>query len=258
MSNFRKGLEGLQQTASAPRPTSFIPRRYLKWESGEEKTLRFLSEGDEVVQARFHEWVLCHDGTSHRSFVCRDEIGETCELCENPDVKAREVGMAVAVVRKAVKDDAGKTVGFEDVTEEIDLEENGKVTRKTIPMVGIIQQSPRNFWASFWAAYDKYGTLKDRDYSVTRRGSGMDTMYIPFQEAPVEIENLDSRYAKYVPDLEAMLTTLSSKEYYDKWLHGKESDSESVSSASASDSDLDVIKQANKELEATASSGTYE
>jgi len=253
MGNFRKGLEGLQQASErSARPLSFIPRRYLKWESGEEKTIRFLSEGDEVVQARFHEWVTCHDG-SRRSFVCRDEISEPCELCDNPEVKVREVGMAIAVVREPVKDDSGKLIGFKDATEEIELEENGKVEKKTVPIVGIIQQSPRNYWASFWAAYDKYGTLKDRDYSITRRGSGMDTMYIPFQEEPELIENIDSRYAKYIPDLEAMLTTLSSKEYYDKWLHGiVEAGDVKV------DSDLESIKQANKELEVSSVSGDYE
>jgi hypothetical protein len=252
MSNFRKGLEGLQQASERSGPKTFIPRRYLKWESGEEKTIRFLSEGDSVVQARFHEWVPTHDG-GRRSFVCRTEVNEECELCANPDVKAREVGMAVAVVRLPVKDESGKTVGFKDATEEVDLEEDGKVVHKTVPVIGIIQQSPKNFWASFWAAYDKYGTLRDRDYSVTRRGSGMDTMYVPFQEEPEEIPNLDSRYAKYVPDLEAMLTSLSSKEYYDKHLHGIESEK-----TPAADSDLDAIKRNQEQIAANAVSGDYE
>lgn len=246
---FRKGLDHVQ--ASIERGNARkggTGRRYFKWEAGEEKTLRFLTEGSDIVLASVHEFVTCLDGTK-RSFVCRAEIREECELCSDPDIRKREVGFAVAVWREPVKQD-GKVV-FVDKTEQIEVEENGQKVTKTVPWVGVIQQAPRNFWSFFWAAYDKYGTLRDRDYSVTRRGSGMETSYTAFQEDPVEIAHIEDRYANYTPDLEEMLSRLSSMEYYDKFLRGIEAESNA-------DKDLNSLKKANENLRNTAATGVYE
>ena len=247
MSQFRKGLDFVQASIERGNAKkSGSTRRYFKWEPGEEKTLRFLTEGSDIVLAGVHEFVTCHDGTK-RSFVCKSEIGEDCELCADPEARKREVGFAVAVWREPQKVD-GK-ITFNDKTEQAEVEENGSKVLKTVPWVGVIQQAPRNFWSFFWAAYDKYGTLRDRDYSITRRGSGMDTSYSAFQEDPVEISNLDERYSKYTPDLEEMLSRLSSVEYYDKFLRGIET---------GNDKDLDSIKKANDGLRSGAVSGIYE
>ena len=71
---FQKGLDKVQ--ASAERSNSNYSggsSRYIGWKAGQVKTIRFLTDGDEVVLTNLHEFVTCHDGTK-RSFVCRAEI----------------------------------------------------------------------------------------------------------------------------------------------------------------------------------------
>ena len=244
---FRRGIDKVQE--SAERGSAFGGgRRYFKWDPGETKIIRFLLEGDEIVLTALHEFVQCVDNTK-RSFVCRREIGEECELCTNPDVKRREVAYSIAVWREAVKTE-GKTV-FRTKTEEIEVDENGKKVKKVVPWVGILQQAPRNFWSWFWSAYDREGTLLNRDYSITRNGQGMETTYAPYNENEQEFDV--AKVAEYKPDLEEMLTYLASREYYDAKLYGKvvEKDGE-TSSGTITDEDLEKLKKANEEITASA------
>jgi len=255
--SFRKGLDAVAESIerSSNRPPSSSKKNFFKWANGESKSLRFLTEGDEIILTYFHEMIIAHDG-SKRSFVCRQEVESTCELCERGE-KRRELGLGVAVAREEVKGEDGKST-FVDVTTQIEVEdENGNKSVKTVPWVGILQQAPRNFWAPFWAIYDKSGTLKACDYEVTRRGGGMDTMYQPFWDTAVEIPNIDTRYAKYMPDVEGMLEFMGSKEYYDKWLHGIEANtSNAAPAAPLADSDIETLRQANSQI--AASAGNYE
>jgi hypothetical protein len=253
--SFRKGLEAVQESIdrSNNRPQRGSKKNFFKWENGESKYIRFLTEGDEIILTYFHEMILAHDG-SKRSFVCRQEVDSPCELCDRGE-KRRELGLGVAVAREEGKDENGKD-SIVDVTMEVEVEdENGNKSLKTVPWVGILQQAPRNFWSAFWAIYDKSGTLKSRDYEVTRRGGGMETQYQPFWDLDVEIPNIDTRYAKFLPDVEGMLEFMSGQEYYDKWLHGVESNKDSGPVISK-DSDLEDLKRANAEL--TSASADYE
>jgi len=257
---FKKGVAAAKESAERNRFTGGT-FHYFKWEPGESKVVRFLTDGcddgcgNENLLTNLHEYVTCFDG-SKRSFVCRREVGEECELCSTPDVRRREIMYAVAVWREESKKD-GK-IFYRTKTETIEVDEDGKKVTKVVPWVGIIQQAPRNFWGWFYEAFEKRGTLTDRDYSITRRGKAMETDYQPYPEDAQELDL--SKFDEFKPDLEAMLTRQASKEYYDRFLHGITGDKEEVAQASSqlTEDDLSKLAEANEALASSAASGEYD
>ena len=251
---FRKGLDKVNEVAQRSTFTGG-KNRFFNWESGETKTIRFLTEGDQIVLTSLHEFVTTHDGGKN-SFVCRREVNAECELCET-EGKPRELALAAAIWRIEQKE-GGKSV-FKTKTEEIEVEEDGKTITKVVPWVGIMRQAPRNFWGWVYEAYDKHGTLLDRDYSITRRGKKVETTYNFFQEDKQEMDL--SKFEAYLPDLEEHLSWQASKEYYDKYLRGintKKDEDESSNDSELTPEDLEALKAANVEVDASASSGEFD
>ena len=152
------------------------------------------------------------------NFVCRSVFDAPCELCQK-DVYKRDSGYGIAVVRQPVYED-GKVVGYEDQVVEYDEETPQGIVRKKKPVVGIVNQSMRNFWNTIALVHEKYGSLKGFDLEIHRQGKGTDTSYVSFPLPPKAIENIDSRYEKFIPDVEGFLTRIGSQEYYDARLHG--------------------------------------
>lgn len=241
---FDRGLEGNADNPEGGFRRKGVPTRYFKWDPGEELHLRLLNEEDDVIIAPVHEYVKTFDG-GRKSFVCRKSVGEPCPLCEvmdrekdlDPDektVKLRKIGLALAVKRAPDPKNVGK---FVDVTEEVTLEEEGgKEVTKKAPWVGILQQS-MTFWGFYRSAAKRFGTITNRDWSITRRGEKKKTAYDHFPNDPDPINNLGERYAKWVVDIEQILTNMASENYYNRNLYGKEpegSSEEAPKSKSAS------------------------
>lgn len=264
--SFRKGTDYLKASASRTAGEKFS-NTFLSWKDGETKTVRFLTDGDAIITVAVHEQVDCFDGKK-RSFVCRKEIDgkdAACELCEistatqNQRARKRELGYGIAVVREEHRNEKGQVDSYVDATEVVD--------GRTVPIVGIVRQGPKNFWAQALAAHDKYGTLLDRDYDIGRRGSTTDTTYTMFPNAPVALpdgvqswkDHLEKRYSEFAPDLEALLTRMGSQEYYDRFLRGEEGASAPAPQGAplADETEFDRIKR-EREATLAAPTGTYE
>ena len=86
--------------------------------------------------------------------------------------------------------------------------------------MGIVSQGMRNFWNQIAVISEKYGSLKDREIEIMRQGAGTDTTYMAFALPEKPIEGIDTRYAKFMPDIEGFLNRIGSQEYYDAQLHG--------------------------------------
>lgn len=273
-SSFRKGTDHLKASATRTPGEKFV-NNFLSWKDGDTKTVRFLTDGDQIITVAVHEQVDCFDGKK-RSFVCRREIDgkdSPCELCDianatqNQRARRRELGYGIAVLRLEHRNEKGQVDSYVDATDTVD--------GKTVPIVGIVRQGPKNFWAQALAAYEKYGTLLDRDYDIGRRGSTTDTTYTMFPNAPVALpegvtdwnDYLATRYNGYIPDLEALLTRMGSQEYYDRFLRGEVNDSapeaatiSSVPGAPVGQVEETEFDRIRREREATlaAPTGTYE
>lgn len=217
---FRRGTEHVKEASSR---SAFDKTKFFRWETGETKILRMFYDMEDVYTVWWHDMVECVDGRN-RSFVCRQEMNEPCELCDNADeqsrTRRRERSLGVAVLRLEHRED-GAIVGYSDAVDEVD--------GKKVPMLGIIKMGPKNFWMKFEHFYQRYGTIIDRDYEITRIGSGTNTDYIFVPCDPVALPQgyetwrayLDERYGPFVPDIEEMLKRMVSQDYYDRWLHGK-------------------------------------
>jgi len=194
---------------------------FLYWESGESKTVRFLSEAEEIFVVKVHERVLDKLGKK-KTFICRKEFDAECVLCK-AEFRARDIGWGLAVLRQEVIEEDEKTgkkvvTGYKDFTHEVEIEEDGKKSKKTRPFIGIVNQSPNNFWTYVNAVEQKYGSLKSFDTEVKRVGADRKTQYIFFPSPAVEIPDMDKRYTKFAPDLGGYLERLGSAEYYEKHL----------------------------------------
>jgi len=225
MAAVKASIERSQQSNG---PKTYDQTNWFYWTAGESKALRFLTDADDIFVVPVHEQVPTHDGKK-TTFVCRTIFDASCELCARekgtPGAYRRDVGYGVAVLREEVKVD-GKTTGYRDVTSEYTETVDGKVVTKKKPYVGIVAQGMRNFWNQIAVISEKYGSLRDREIEILRQGQGTDTTYMAFALPEKVITdkdgnpNMDSRYEKFVPDVEAYLKRIGSAEYYDAKLRG--------------------------------------
>ena len=224
MAAVRESIERSQGRSSGPK--TYTETNWFYWTAGESKALRFLTDSQDIYVVPVHENVPTHDGKK-KTFVCRTAFDATCELCArghgNPGAYRRDVGYGVAVQREEVYeqvDGERKLTGYRDVTSEYEETIDGKVVTKKKPYVGIVSQGMRNFWNQIAVISEKYGSLRDREIEILRQGAGTDTTYMAFALPEKAIENIDDRYKKFVPDVEAFLNRIGSQEYYDAQLHG--------------------------------------
>jgi hypothetical protein len=239
MAAVKESLERSQRSSSPS--NTYTETNWFYWKSGETKAVRFLTDSNDIYVVPVHENVPVLDG-KNKTFVCRKAFDAQCELCDNK-VYRRDVGYGVAVLREEVYEEVNgqkKLTGYKDATSTYETEENGKTVLKKKPYVGIISQGMRNFWNQIAVISEKYGSLRDREIEIMRQGAGTDTTYMAFALDKKEIENIDTRYAKFVPDIEAFLNRIGSQEYYDVQLHGikpEEKDTFSTPTSSASTED---------------------
>ena len=214
--------ESLEKSERKPSTNNKYERtNWIGWKAGETKVLRFLTDAEDVYVVPVHENVETHDG-GKRTFVCRVAFDADCELCSSGAYR-RDIGYGIAVLREPAYEEVDgqkKHVGYRDVVETYETEEDGKTLLKKKPYVGIVSQAMRNFWSGISLISEKYGSLKDRDIEIVRQGGGVETQYMPFALDKKEIANIDERYAKFVPNLEAFLNRIGSEEYYQAQLHG--------------------------------------
>jgi hypothetical protein len=111
------------------------------------------------------------DGKYHASIklwaraIVRDEIKGTKAMVEAGMIEAHEVGT---------------TVGFQDREIEVqDTDKEGKAVGdpKKQPEIVVINMGMKNFFSALQASFDAYGTVLDRDYRITRTGTGLESEY---------------------------------------------------------------------------------
>ena len=249
----KRGREAINESlarSSGGGKNDYPETKWISWKSGETKTVRFLTDIDDILVVSVHSMVDTHDGKKS-NFVCRSVFDAACELCA-ADVYKRDSGYGIAVVRQAVYDVVdgnNKIVGYEDQVVEYDAETPQGIVRQKKPVVGIVNQSMRNFWNTLTLVHEKYGSLKEFDMEIVRQGAMTDTTYVSFPLPAKPIDNIDERYESYVPDLEGFLTRIGSQEYYDSRLHGIVADDNGSKSAFASPPILNIeVDDIDKEM----------
>ena len=228
----KKGADAIKESLSKGNGTKdYQETTWINWKSGESKVIRFITDIEDILVVSVHAMVDTYDGKKG-SFVCRKVFDAPCELCQK-EVYKKDSGYGIAVVREAVTEE-GKLVGYKDQTVEIEEETENGVVKRVKPVVGIVNQSMRNFWNNIALVNERFGSLNSFDIEIARQGAGKDTTYVPFPLPPKEIDNFEERYANFVPDLEAFLERIGSEEYYLSRLHGIEPDKDEKDNSSDS------------------------
>jgi hypothetical protein len=233
----KKGMDAVRESVARSQqgsaPKTYEQTNWFYWQGGESKALRFLTDSNDIFVVPVHENVPTHDGKK-KTFVCRSAFDAKCELCARekgqPGAYRRDVGYGVAVLREEVREE-GKITGYRDVTTEYNETVDGKTVTKKKPYVGIVSQGMRNFWNQIAVISEKYGSLRDREIEIMRQGAGTDTTYMAFALPEKPIENIDTRYSKFMPDIEGFLNRIGSQEYYDAQLHGVVTEKKSAPNA---------------------------
>lgn len=171
---------------------------FIGWKAGEKKIVRFLT--DEVITTDWYDFVVNKDGKNVGSFPNPLQVGWNEDFVQKygglnsekneekqtilVPAKAREKTVGVAVVRKEVPVTIdGRTIqGVGDLDDEVEVEGKKYPSRNFV----VISQSYKNFWATIVGYFSRYATACDRDYEITRVGSGTDTTYTIIPCDPID------------------------------------------------------------------------
>lgn len=243
-----------QKAKSSGRSKSLKPG-FFKLDEGDTITLRFVEEGYDWLGPKQHSFVQTKEEPADYkgnwpnsvNAVCRyDDLidADECYICDNRvennygnfSYPSRKV-YTLAQVREPVYGDGTANMGGPDMKGrilfyvpkmmEVDHPETGK--KIEIPEFIIINQNLENFANPLEVHLLDYGTILDRDYRVTRMGSGVKTSYsfnpVPTGKDEDFVPGTDE-WKTYVEEpLELMSVTLEddlkykgSEDFYARWI----------------------------------------
>ncbi|QGJ94938.1 ssDNA-binding protein [Gordonia phage RedWattleHog] len=240
----------------------FLPMVYWKDDkSGEgkqyKKIVRFLT--DDVITAKIYGFVKGGPEGKGRDFIdpaslvdddgkplFEELAGERDYFRENniklptykgdlKDAKdiAQEQTLGLVVLREeyTVREDRNgrevAVVKMRDLIEKREYEtKDGEKKTDEGQVIGVVKQGYKNFWSTLAGYYNRYGTICDRDYEITRKGNGTDTTYsiirLDKDEDMPDVVDGESAMAHYQPRL-TLKDWVVPKAKYDaakEWLEG--------------------------------------
>lgn len=212
----RFGRGGAAAKEEAKKQGQFAKIRFLSLQDKETVILRFVDDSEHWIYTRQHSFVPTkpapEDATAdqkknwpkHMGAVCRHDeafkgIYEDCYICDHMEKEdGKPYTASLRLWARAVKRDEvlgteemveqglikqrqiGKRVGLIDAeVEEVETDEEGNPKGKPTKRkdVILVNMGMKNFFGALQGAYEIYGTVLDRDYAVTRDGSGTETDY---------------------------------------------------------------------------------
>jgi len=141
----------------------------FKLESGQKTTVRFLLDADKFVQWYEHR-IVKRKVNYYRNIPCISDK-EPCPLCMESDSNIKK-----------------KTYRFTTYI----WNKNTKQVERIIQGIRVM--------TDLGVLYNKYGTLIDRDYEITRKGGGLDTKYYFIPESPTKAPKVDMKQFSELKD----------------------------------------------------------
>ena len=155
------------------------------------------------------------------------------------DKIAREQAFGLVVLREEVEAeiDGRRRRIVQDKIVHREWEKDGEVKVYDGPVYGFVKQGFPNFWSILVGFYNRYGTLTDRDYVITRQGNDKNTKYhiVPLDKDP-ELETPEQLAERYDPpqDLSDLLKRMCDPEQAKAWVEAVPSDGAEVEDSSSS------------------------
>lgn len=217
MPDFRRGMAAMQEAqesqkaqGSNPFPT-FV--RQIQWqEDREDKFIAFLNRASDMTTVELHSFVPVGTGTSkagktytkYEQFIDRTDaaIGEDSDdLSSRLNHKAQLRTVAVAVELEPTYSTVNgrkRPTGFAVKTETYNRKtEEGGVEEVEAPCLGIVVQSPSNFFGWVGSFDESTNPIEETPLQVLRRGKDANTAYdfTPFIDQKIDytalFENID-------------------------------------------------------------------
>lgn len=205
---------------------------------GESKVIRFLTDIDELELAKFYEFVMDKNGKFQNfvvapSFYANDPTwqgedwvrkfgGKTTDYNTKepvePTPRERIVGIAVEREEFPTEVDGRRVVKTRDMLSQYERD-NVKYDQRNF----LIVKQAKAFWNTLVGYYHEFGTICDRDYKVTRSGTGIGIVYSIIPKSPDEgwnpdgssLAELQSRYGYGTgKDVDGNLITPDSEDRY--------------------------------------------
>lgn len=189
--------------------------RYLNYfilGDGDTMVVRFLLDLDQLEIADFYEFVLDKNG-KFQNFVVAPSYhaddptwqGEdwvlkfggktteymTRELIE-PQPRRRLVGIAVEREEYVTEVNGRNVTKTRDKIDRIEDRDGKKHDARNF----LIVKQAKNFWNTITSYYHEFGTICDRDYKITRNGTGKDMVYTIIPKSPDPDWNSDGSSLK--------------------------------------------------------------
>lgn len=184
------------------------------------------------------------DGHYGDCYICDNKVKNSFGKVASSRIRV----WALAVERELVRGDGsealggpakkGVVIGVRDKVDEVDeLNAEGKTTGNKVnyPRLLVINQPMKGFFANLKALHGLYGTVCDRDFAITRDGTGTDTNYkiVPIDPIPdlkpgtPAWELYTQSVAERQVNLEVIVAEKASDEYYGRFFDpSKEVDKE--------------------------------
>lgn len=191
MPNYRRGVSAIADAQASNNQSSksgfvpFVPQ--LTWKDREEKYIVFLNKAEDIPTLELHEWIPVgtrpNGKPQYESFISRKDpaIGEeTDDIEDRLGQKARMRTIAVAAELEPTFQVVGnrkRPNGFRIRTDTFERNvENGR-EEVTYPVVGLVVQSPINFFGWVGSFNDTTANIEETPLHVIRRGDDKNTAY---------------------------------------------------------------------------------
>lgn len=208
MPDFRRGMKAMAESQDSqkrqgnnPFP-AFCPS--IQWrDDREEKYIALLNRPEDIPTVKVHTFIPTGTWPSGKpkfdEFIDRTDPGigeDTDDLTDRLGRKSQERGVAVAVELEPTYSTVNgrkRPTGFQVKTETFTRKtEDGGTEEVEAPVIGILMQSPRNFFGWVGSFHESTAPVEETPLQIIRRGKDQHTAYdfTPFLDQPVDYTNL--------------------------------------------------------------------
>lgn len=201
----RVGLSALDTPPKSGNSGGGSSGRYLSYfilGDGEHKVVRFLTDATDLVAVKFHEFIQDRNGKFQNFVYAPDYHGGGEDWVAKYGGKTTDYNTKEPVDSKPRE----RIVGICVEREEVPVEENGRKVIKTQDKLTqfegkdgktynarnfMIVKQYNAFWRQLAGYHQEFGTICDRDYKITRTGTGRDIVYSIIPKTPDPDWNTD-------------------------------------------------------------------
>ena len=207
-----RGLDKIREKTQEIQAISSGDRiRYLFLDDGEAAIVRFMTDTDEIIEAKFHEvQEMTPSGNRWRKRYCTFDDSGICQWCSQGNVPRRMLFLW-SYVYYILHRKQNPTLEVDSNAQKWDLMKSGSSTyykeEVNEPRVFRTKAGKDGLLRKMFVDFaEEYGTWCDRDYKWSRSGKGLDTTYSLLAKDPKKMEKGIKDIIPTLPNLGDVIT----------------------------------------------------